>query len=229
MAIQNNLPDQNQVNQPGLGATQGAGSSAGSTGSSPTGDHALYMAMVAMSNELGTLAKCQTSVAELSSALYKNMVPNSTNMLKKMQQNLDDYTWAQKNYSAIEMHFNCPFVPAGMSASMEKAMGTAWVKEKVSSWQANHPMPALDPGMSAGDMKTALSFYKANPGLTAMRTSIGTYGQVLNSQNSVVQEIKIIPDTLQQQVKTLENSQTQFSSMIPSLVGLMKAQFNQSW
>lgn len=183
-------------NRPPLGSTPPASAS----GSTSNGDHSLYKAMMMMTIELGVLASAQTSVAELSTALYDHMVPNATNQLKKMQKNLDDYTWLQQHFTAFAKYF------AGKG-----------------------PKPPLGPGMSAGDLKIMHSFYSKHSSLTAARSAIGTQAQEISVQNTFVQDSKALPDGLQNDVKTLANSEVQDSSQIPSLLMLMKEFFTTPW
>jgi hypothetical protein len=165
-----------------------------------SGDQALYLAMVACNKELDILGVAQTSVAQLSSALYNYMVPNSTNRLEDLQKDLDDDTWLQQNWSAFSKYF--------------KSSGT---------------MPPLGPGMSNGDLNKMKSFFNTYNTLTAARTAIGMIGQELNTQNTFVQEAKLIPDQYQDVQTRLEDGQTQIASMIADFLQVLKQMAMKPW
>lgn len=190
--------EKNELDSPN--ALGSLGSSSPSSKGAISGDHALYLAMVACNKELDILGVAQTSVAQISSALYNYMVPNSTNNLENLQRDLDDDTWLQQNWSAFSKYF--------------KSGGT---------------MPPLGPGMSKGDVDKMHSFFKAYTTLTAARTAIGMLGQQLNTQNTYVQEAKLIPDQYQQVQTQLEDGQTQVASMISDFLQVVKQLAMKPW
>lgn len=196
-----NLPIPNK-HDPSVGApppATGVGSPPPKT-STPDGDNVLFRAMLAMTNELQSLSDAQVSVAKLSTALYDNMVPHSTDKLKEMQQNLTDYSWLQEHFDAYALYF-----------------------------QGKGPKPPLGPGMTSGDLSKMKAFYQDNPSLTACRTAVGNQAQEINAQNTYVQDTKILPQNLDSNVRDLANDQTQVVSLFPGELALMKDQYAQPW
>lgn len=196
------IDDKNSLNHAqGLGAAHQANSSSASHEASP--DDMMYKAMLALVTELQTLSDAQVSDAKLATALYKDMIPNSTSALQKMQHDLDDYTWLQEHFDEFNNYFNAPL--------------------------PKPPMPPLGPGMSAGDMKTIEDFWKQHPSLTSCRMAVTTLGQQISAQNTYVQDAKAIPTGLENDSKNLADSQGQVSSEIPSFLLLMKEQYMAPW
>ncbi|MCH9633765.1 MAG: hypothetical protein S4CHLAM7_04980 [Chlamydiae bacterium] len=164
------------------------------------GDDALFRAMLSLVLELQVLADAQVSEAKLSSALYDNMVPNTTNQLKEMQNNLTNDTWLEEHFDAFDAYF--------------KGKG---------------PKPPLGPGMTPADLAQMKAFYETHNTSDSCRSAIGNLAQEVSAQNTYVQDSKVIPTDLENDVKNLANAQTQVSSFIPSFLMLMKQQYVQPW
>lgn len=183
----------NQTNNNGaspLGSTNSGGSSSGT----PTGDKALYYAMMALSAELGTLSMAETSTAKLADALYKNMVPNSTQVLENMQNELDAESWVVQNYDAYANYFN-----------------------------HGGPEPALGPGMTQDDLALMKKFFEDHPTIKSASSALQLQAQAVSQQNTIVGQSKVIPEGLEDNTKSLANAQTQDALMIAPFTELVRS------
>ncbi len=162
-------------------------------------DHLMYLAMVAILESIGEAGSMGASIAKISTTLYDTLVKNGTEKLQKMQEELEEMNDLEQNWTQFANYMKTGKIPA--------------------------PFSSYSPAQLQ-EMKDLYNQYGGN--LSGFRKGVNLFAQGLSTQNTVIQNNKLIPDNEQQQVKTLVDDQSTFATQLASFLRVMKDQWTNS-
>ena len=191
-------------------------------------DHAMFLGMMSLLEGMGESEAIGVSLAQMSKTLYDTLIKNGTNSIQDMQKELDDLSYIQKNWAAFQAYTSWANQLAA-AQQMEKSSDPSVRKEgqELVKKLSGHA-PKLPPGCSPAIAKEAVKYVNEFQTLAHYRSYVNAFSQKINTANTEVESNKMIPDSLQAQVKLMLNDQSQYASEFTSFLRVMHDQLQFS-
>lgn len=191
-------------------------------------DHAMFLGMMSLLEGMGESEAIGVSLAQMSKTLYDTLIKNGTNSIQDMQKELSDLSYLQKNWAAFQAYtsWSNQLSAAHQMEKSDNPIERVLGKELVNELSGH--APALPAGCSASTIKECVKYVNEFKSLSHYRSYVNAFSQKINTANTEVESNKMIPDTLQAQVKLMLNDQSQYAAEFTSFLRVMHDQLQFS-